>query len=440
MKLKGVNAFEQHVEKIVLVAVSAVFLVVLAMQFLLEPNRVKVLEAKEAVPPGKAFLAVETKAKELQALMTAPADSVLPQVQKIDLVNAIESRRTTSLTGGGKTLVFGPAPVIEGAKSGLPATGADRIQPLEVPAPAKVLALNHSNTFSPTEPVTNPALKPLLPQEQPLDKHSVTIAGSFDGTALKESLGKGEGAVKPIPSNWYRDAVEIMAVKVERQEQKPDGSWGDAVVIDPPPGRLTLAEALKGVHGSADLADVVAEAASSAEDLLRPDFYSTIAGDPFKAPMDLNTPTAAAAAAPKEVQDLIRERKEKTASIERLKKSKADLEKEQPRNPAPRGGGGGGGGKGAGGGGGGGGGDGGAREAERQQKERQTRLDNFDKLIKQAEDRIAAIDTKLTELGFDTDGKPGAPSRRILPASPTLLPRRPSRCWTTRMFASGRMI
>src|SRR4051812_31421349 len=53
MKLKGVNPIEQHVEKIVLVTVSGVFLLVVAAQFLYEPNKVKVGSAAP-VPPGKA--------------------------------------------------------------------------------------------------------------------------------------------------------------------------------------------------------------------------------------------------------------------------------------------------------------------------------------------------------------------------------------------------
>ena len=280
-----------------------------------------------------------------------------------------------------------------------------------------MIAINHSNTFSPTEPINIPELKPLLPQEQPLDKHSISVACSFDGTMLKANLAKGEGAAKPIPTTWYRDAVEVLGIKVERQEQRPDGTWGDAVDVPPPPGRFTLDKTLKEVRGTAELMDVVSEAAASAEELLRPEFYSTIAGEPFKAPTELTPAANVAAAAPKEVQDLVRERKDKVASVERLTKQRADLEKTQirPRN-TPGAGGGGGGGKGAGGGGGGGGGDGGARELERQQKEQKARLDNFDKLIKQAEDRIAAIDSKLTELGFDADGKPGSRGRSCRPA------------------------
>ena len=107
MKLKGVNAFEQHVEKIVLVAVSVVFLVVLATQFLLEPNRVKITGAKEPLPPGKAFLAVESKAKELQAQMTPPAESILPPAPKYDLVRQLQSRRASSLLPNGSALVLG---------------------------------------------------------------------------------------------------------------------------------------------------------------------------------------------------------------------------------------------------------------------------------------------------------------------------------------------
>jgi hypothetical protein len=94
MKLKGVNPLEQHIEKIVLIVVSAIFLIVLSLQFLVEPNKVKVTGSTQAVPPGKAFDSVEAKAKQLKTVMEqTDLGNALPAAPKYDLVRQLKDIR-----------------------------------------------------------------------------------------------------------------------------------------------------------------------------------------------------------------------------------------------------------------------------------------------------------------------------------------------------------
>ena len=415
MKLKGVNAFEQHVEKIVLVAVSVVFLVVLAMQFLLEPNKVKVAGG-QAVPPGKAFVAIETKAKELQGKMASThMEGLLPAAPKYDLVKQLESRRTASLVNSGTNVAFGASAAIEGVSAAAGPVGNEKISPLVVPAPTRAIAASYRNTFDPTDPINIPELKPLLPKEQPMDKVAVSVAANFSGAALKTALTEAAGDAKPIPTTWWRDGIEILGVQLERQEQKSDGSWGQVAAVASAPGRYTLADQLKQVRSTTDLLDVVTEARSASEDILRPQYYRTIAGPEWK------PPTAAglsidAAKAPAEVQALLRRRQGESDKLDRLIKSREAEEKKTVRQPSPGGGGGGGGG-GRGRGGAGGGDSGGGRNIQQDlQKDKQNKLDNFDRLIKEAQTALADFDAKLKELGYDSTGKPLSPAAE--PTSP----------------------
>ena len=51
MKLKGVNQFEQHIEKIVLGVVFLILLGVIALQFVTTPNNIE--DGGRSIPPAQ---------------------------------------------------------------------------------------------------------------------------------------------------------------------------------------------------------------------------------------------------------------------------------------------------------------------------------------------------------------------------------------------------
>ena len=60
MKKKNrINPIEAHFEKVILAGVSVVLLGVVSMQFLTQPNAVKVGSDPNPVPPGTAFDPIE---------------------------------------------------------------------------------------------------------------------------------------------------------------------------------------------------------------------------------------------------------------------------------------------------------------------------------------------------------------------------------------------
>jgi hypothetical protein len=409
MKLKGVNPIEQHIEKIVLVAVSAIFLVVLAAQFLFEPNKVKVGNA-EPVPPGKALHAAEDLAHRLKNRMEA-TDFQPPAVPRLDLVNQFKSRMQGAVSPRPTLdVAMGPAPQIQTVVNQVVEHPGDRpYKALEVPAPTQVAVAAYSSTIDPTEPLNVPELKSLLPAAQPMDKHAVTVEARFDGTALKTSLtADGGSTAAPIPASWWRDGMEIMSVRLERQEQTGPDQWGDPVEVTPAPGRANLGTQLKGVHSTAELSDLVAEARSEMDDIIRPPYYRTIAGEKWVAPSAATTATAGGGGkqtgAGAQVTRLVREYTDQEKSEENVKKTRATTESAPIRQTT--GGGGGGGGGGGKGGAGAGGGEGGPQQGSMTQVEKDRRLKELDRRIQGIEDKKKKIEEDLRALGFDTTGKP----------------------------------
>jgi hypothetical protein len=261
--------------------------------------------------------------------------------------------------------------------------------------PANLAAAANRQTFSPTEPLSIPELKKLLPAEQPFDKASVSVDFTFDGTALKAALmASPQEGVNPLPVTWWRDSgIEILAVKLERQEQKPDGSWSDATEVAPPPGRITMTERIRQVQATPDLADAVAEAHSVADEIQRPAFFSIVAGQAWRPPHQ-------AAAAPEsgrnaDVDRLIQQVKNDDKKIETLTKQKEAAEAAPVRQPGGGGGGGGGRGGGKGGAEGGGGAPGqGSGPSFATDAEKKNRVNALDKEIKAAQaDKQKNVDT-----------------------------------------------
>jgi len=395
MKLKGVNPVEQHIEKIVLVTVSGIFLLVVAAQFLYEPNKVKPSPTAQAVPPGKAFIAAEEKAKLLHGRMVSTDVRDLPEPTLVDLAAEFRKVRAGPVAPATPAVAFGPAVKVHGSDVVAAERGDAVIATLAVPAPVRVVAAAFRSTIDPTEPVNYPELKKLLPAEQPMDKASVSVAAHFDGTALRDALAAdpdGDGAIRPIPATWVRDGVELVAVRLERQELRADGSWSAPVEVAPIPGRFDGVDLSKSVQQTADMNMIVGEARILAEEVQRPPYYHTIAGPEWAAP---DKASAAEENKNPEVERLLRQRRNEAS---RLATVQRQLDIEKAKTPAPP----------RGGGGGGGGGKSGAPPAPsvNQGPRENVRLINLETQYSRIADAIIKIDDSLKALGLDPSGKP----------------------------------
>ncbi len=332
MKLKGISPLEQHVEQIVLVTVSGIFLVVVAAQFLLTTNKVTV--GGQELSPGKAFEPAEQKALLLKAQIDR-TDVELPPVPEVTVAEAFRRQLQGSVTPA-KSLAsaLGPPMMLEGVIDSESSMSARQIAVVPIPAPVPAAAQAYLVTFDPTEPVVIPELKSYLPAEQPMDKAVVSVEARLDGTAIRSALQ--QGGENAIPSVWWgNDRTAILGVRLEREEMVEPGTWSNLTEVPPPPGRFDgLVEAAKLKDGMGTVSDLVAEITMGGQqDILQPSFYRTIAGPEWLPPSE-----AAAKVPVDEVQ--ISNKVRQIRSLRDLN-SRSQLQLEEagatpaPRQPAP---------------------------------------------------------------------------------------------------------
>jgi hypothetical protein len=285
MKLKGVNPLEQHIEKIVLIAVATVFLMVVAAQLLMQPNKVKIGN-QPAVPPGRAFEAVRVKADVVRQRMANP-DVELPAIPAVDIAEQFLARREAPVAPAATLTKLGRAPQIDRVAAPQLTSGTDRIAMVTVPAPTQLVGYSPRGTVSPAEVQRHAELKQYLPEAQPFDKAGVSVEARFNGRALREALlAPGADGGKPMPAGWWRENLEILTVRMEREELTPTGEWTNLTAVPTIPGRLSIMEEVRKVRTAPDLADAVAEARALSQEILQPSYLSMIAGSPWVAPTE----------------------------------------------------------------------------------------------------------------------------------------------------------
>jgi hypothetical protein len=291
MKLKGINTFEQHVEKLVLAGASAALLVVVAMQFTTQPNLVEPDSKSGKLPPQRAF----DPAKRQADLLLGQLDSgavTLPESPTLTLREDFHAGSAKPLIESSAAVALGvPAKIVGGAAT---PTADGKYAAVEVPAPTAPIAAVFEGAIDPATVAQYPELKQneLVPQAQPYDKASVSVEATFSGTALKAALEADpdgpSGELGPIPMGWWRDSVEILGTQIERSELLPTGEWSESTTLSALPGRLDLvgelAEAKRLnvllVRNAADTARMYAS------DVQRPPFLPYLVGEEWIAPSD----------------------------------------------------------------------------------------------------------------------------------------------------------
>ncbi|MEM9373032.1 MAG: hypothetical protein AAGA55_05255 [Planctomycetota bacterium] len=286
MKLKGINPIEQHIEKLVLVAMALVLLVVLAMQFLLQPNQVDAGGRK--IPPQDIYKTLESQATSLDAQLK-DLNPALPDVPEMDLVDRYDS--AFARKGLGEDVLsasFGPG-VSVGRLVGADIEGAapssEDVSPLRVPSTSGVVAASQWATLDPYAVETVPAYEAFVPNSQPYDFASVSIESLFSGQELADALSAEEGA--GIPRRfWQGTGIAIMAFEVERQRRLPDGTWSSAEPIVTPPTTPIPTLSMPTDAGLPELTGIVSNALQASSDIERPAPPPTIAGPQWFPPTE----------------------------------------------------------------------------------------------------------------------------------------------------------
>lgn len=327
MKRKGINPLEQHVEKLVVGVFLAGAAGVFALQ-IVKPATVSV--DKDRVSPQRAYERVSARADEVGArlrtdrlpdgLPEAPADVAAdlekrlraPALPTQSLVGAV-GRPNSGLAGG-----EGP-----GGAEGLPTYAL-----LEPPATGKPVAGEYRATLDPLVVAAVPELASLLPASQPYDVRVVSVSARFPTDVLVQRLSEdpdGAGPAQAPPRFWWLNSMGVLDVRLEREEQREDGSWGAPTLVPALPAQYSLRAELD-VAGR-DLGQSLRDARTRMADLAQPRFYATIAG-PNWAPPSVSEPVTPEAAPSADVAADIARKKRNLEQLEaRIKTQQESLDK-----------------------------------------------------------------------------------------------------------------
>lgn len=411
MGLKGINAFEQHVEKIVVGVSGAALLVVLATQFMGSSSMVKVGKGAP-VPPADAYKPVEQEAQRVAASLES-GEPALPEAPKTAVLDTFKTKISTGVAPKPTLTQLGTVTPVTQLALGQESAADKPLAAVSVPATSEPVVHAFRSTISPFEWSTVEELKSYLPKQQPFDKAAVSVEAVFDGAALKKVLASDpdeDGPIQPMPLSWWRDGVEIVGVELEREQLGPDGNWSGSTIVKGMPGRPNMiAEVQDQLKAIGDVNLFLGRVRTVAEQVQRPSYYETIAGPAWVSPQEAavagETVEGPAAGSPERMVTDLADLDRKIADIEaRI----APLPKNPPpRAPRPQGGGqssGGGDGRGRGGGG------GDAPSSSRQGGAEQQRLRDYNKYLalnsqlKTLMSRRDMLTGKLAAQGLAPDG------------------------------------
>lgn len=436
MKLKGIHPAEQHFDKILVGVLGTAALGIVATQFLLPVNNVKV-GTGAPVSPDQVFLPVEREAATLAQRLDSREPQLPDQIPK-GLGDSLTAVLNPVTINPGTGLPLGPQLALGGisASSGVIAN-ASYGAPVP-PAPEGVVTSSFRSAIDPREIVRNPGLAELVPQQQPFDKAAVSIEAVFNGATFASMLQSdpdGDGPLQPMPLSWWRDPqsqgrflVDIIAVEVQRETiRTPDG-------VTPPGDTITMVQTMPGrfdgrtywterVRSLGDVSMELTTLEMRSEEIRRPQYYLSTAGFPWEPPSEVVAPE---------------ERGDRAREIERARRQLTDLDtrltrmreqlggagsrppptRDDPRSSPPGRSGGGGRGMSPGGGGGG----GGRTPPPRDDSGSQPNV-NPDVLQRQIE-RLEGERTKLVErlraMGESVDGDTGVPGGEVPQMAPTI--------------------
>ncbi len=408
MAVRGINPFEKHVEKIFLALAAAGLTGVVAWQFAGTSNTVEV--NRDQVPADQAYEKILSTAKQLNAKMREPNPGTPEQLKHpTDPLAEFKNRMAVSVAPNA-SLAYAPVGLVGLGSKQVTGPSSDQVYlPPKLPAGTKPIAHAFMSTVHEQDVASIEKLAQYMPSSGPYDKAAVTVETTIDPKAIRAALEQdpdGPGPALPLLRAWWAN-TEVVEVEMVRQELKADGTWGNEVATPLLPGRRNFHDTLRDPKiDSQTLAQVVFDASTGMEELLRPEWYrraelgGNVVGEEWKSPAEVLKSGQAGDAAGGPLGDWQRRLKGLRDSLAGKERALQNANK-QPAPPAPSGGGGGGlrGPKGAGGGGGGAGGGG----ASNQPTSRDRLIKDLERQIDLVKKQIAEVEAKISELGGKSD-------------------------------------
>jgi hypothetical protein len=249
MKSKGITIWEQHVEKIVLAVAFLVFAAFTAMQFVGNPNAVKI--GNETVPPSQVDDLLEAKAEAISNSLTATAPSPLelPSVEPVadqiraELNKSLFPVETLAWTGYDNTPDLGEG-VGAGEEKAYAVPMVLAPNPIRPRQYSDALTQEFVSSLDAEVLEVNLVFAAIVQDGEPYDLPSVTVYGELAwAEILKQFAKQGDADTLSIPSMWYGGAdPHIVDVVIERGEVVGDDVT-NIITLPPLPGQYSFRSA-----------------------------------------------------------------------------------------------------------------------------------------------------------------------------------------------------
>jgi hypothetical protein len=318
MKVKGINVFEQHLEKMVLGGALLIALGIVGWHVVSTP-KAKVGPNEVAFPEVDA--ALDRKAKQIATKLEGTGSIELPAEDQIKLAeSSFEERRGKAVSPVGSLARTSPsfnAMLVKtgGAKADVwyyePKVPVLRMEGVQETADA--LTVEGAKEAA----KASPAIAARFGSEitQPKDVVWTTPVARIDLKKLRAELSASDASASPprsaIPGIWYQDRAYVLDVVFERREKRADGSWGEPAEVPVFASRdaeLTFRGRIP--NPDAMIRDEVFQLLGiddNQEEILQPTFYETV-NQAFVSPELLMAASSGGDAAPGEDAGIIRRR------------------------------------------------------------------------------------------------------------------------------------
>jgi len=281
MKVKGINVFELHVEKIVLGATLVLAGLLAARQFLTNPNAVTF--DRTEYRPSEVDEAIQERANRLSAQLRSDRHIDYQTGEPLAQWFADEHSR---LLGSGQKLaspIIRPTPLQIGDAS-IVNGSVGLFAEFNPPAPLDLRVVARPYTLDDKTLEEHPGLAKYLPAEPPFDIPVVHIIGKVNGPMLREALLRPEEGRNAIPFAWWDNDMSILDVVVERERRMSDGSWSEPTIVPTIPDQNSVRDLIADA-GSTGRSTVLDTVFADGKELYAPPFYTLMDGEKWTTDM-----------------------------------------------------------------------------------------------------------------------------------------------------------
>jgi hypothetical protein len=305
MKVKDINIFEQHIEKIVLAvaAAGALYMGYLAIQPVnIDGEDLAVDQTDQKIAENIARLKTTEESNAKLEVKPVLADNVTKYKNLIQ-----DQPLSQALTSVARVPTFGPGNVPLRA-TGPINTGLETYK-LVAPAPIAPEMVTADAWQQPVADVPPPSAgtPPIVPQpgQPPLptrDQNAVVVQGYIPVGKMLVEMASQKDNLKRIPNQLQRAVVS--RIEVQRRE-RISGGWSDWTDVQPSKAGITMPEIdLKAMQDAgADAGNIMDQADSLFKQIVIPDFYYDAQGVPIQGPNITKAPSKQVLDRLKQLQD-----------------------------------------------------------------------------------------------------------------------------------------